>query len=201
MKKITIYKIILIILILIALVLITMVVKKSVASHQVETVAQTVIEKVESQLVLKSNSMEKTDVVKEIDEQIEGYDVVGIIKIPKIDVNYPILEETNKESLKLSITKFWGDKINQIGSVVLSGHNNLNNKMFGRIDKLENGDVIELTDNQLVTVKYQVFDKYVTDPNDISCILPVEDGKREVTLITCTDGNKNRLIIKARENM
>lgn len=201
MKKITIYKIILIILILIALVLITMVVKKSVASHQVETVAQTVIEKVESQLVLKSNSMEKTDVVKEIDEQIEGYDVVGIIKIPKIDVNYPILEETNKESLKLSITKFWGDKINQIGSVVLAGHNNLNNKMFGRIDKLENGDVIELTDNQLVTVKYQVFDKYVTDPNDISCILPVEDGKREVTLITCTDGNKNRLIIKARENM
>ena len=57
----------------------------------------------------------------------------------------------------------------------------------------------ELTDIQNVTLKYEIFDKFIIDPNDISCILPVEENTREVTLITCTNGNKNRLIIKARE--
>ncbi len=44
--------------------------------------------------------------------------------------------------------------------------------MFGKINQLENGDIIELTDSQMVTVKYQVFNKYVIDPNDIDCIFP-----------------------------
>ena len=131
--------------------------------------------------------------------EVKGYKVEGIIKISKINIEYPILEKTNKESLKLSITKFWGEKINQKGNVVLAGHNNLNNKMFGKIDKLENGDIIELTDSQMVAVEYQVFDKYIIDPNDINCIFPVEENTREVTLITCTNRDKNRLVVKARE--
>ena len=99
----------------------------------------------------------------------------------------------------MSITKFWGNQINEIGNVTLAGHNNLSGTMFGKTKKLEIGDIIELTDIQNVTLKYEIFDKFVIDPNDISCILPVEENTREVTLITCTNGNKNRLIIKARE--
>ena len=147
----------------------------------------------------KESNPNDIDVIQEIDQEIEGYKVVGIINIPKINIEYPILEKTNKESLKLSITKFYGEKINQIGNVVLAGHNNLNNKMFGKMDKLENGDIIELTDSQMVTIKYEVFDKYIIDPNDISCIYPVDENSREVTLITCTNRDKNRLIVKARE--
>lgn len=123
----------------------------------------------------------------------------GIIKIPKINIEYPILEETNVESLNLSITKFWGTKINEIGNVTLAGHNNLNNTMFGRINKLEKGDIIELTDLQNITLQYEVFDTYTIDPNDISCILQVEENTREVTLITCKNGRANRFIVKARE--
>ena len=92
-----------------------------------------------------------------------------------------------------------GNKINEIGNVTLAGHNNLNGTLFGKIKKLENGDVIELTDIQNVTLKYKVFKKYSVDPNDITVILPEQENVREITLITCTNGNKNRLIIKARE--
>ena len=69
-----------------------------------------------------------------------------IIKIPKIELEYPILETTSKETLNLSITKFWGNQINEIGNVSLAGHNNLNGTMFGKTKKLEVGDIIELTD-------------------------------------------------------
>ena len=196
MKKVVIYKIILALLIVTAIVLVGIISKKYIDDSQIENTTQTVLQEIKKE---KASNPEKIDVIDEIDEEIGGYKVVGIINIPKINIEYPILEKTNKESLKLSITKFYGEKINQIGNVVLAGHNNLNNKMFGKIDKLENGDIIELTDSQMVTIKYEVFDKYIIDPNDISCIYPVDENSREVTLITCTNRDKNRLIVKARE--
>ena len=48
-------------------------------------------------------------------------------------------------------------------------------------------------------VEYIIFDIYTIDPNDVSCVKSVEEGTREITLITCTNGHKNRLITKARE--
>ena len=196
MKKITVYKTILVMLVITALVLAIFIIKKYIEGNKIENNIQSVLQEIKKE---KQSNPNQIDVIKEIDEEIEGYKVVGIINIPKINIEYPILEKTNKESLKLSITKFWGEKINQKGNVVLAGHNNLNNKMFGKIDRLENGDIIELTDSQMVTVKYQVFDKYVIDPNDIDCIFPIDENTREITLITCTNRDKNRLVVKARE--
>lgn len=196
MKKITVYKIILVILVITAIILAGFVIKKQIESKKVEDNTKTVLQEIKKEN--KSNP-EQIDVIQEIDQKIGEYKVIGIINIPKIGIEYPILEKTNKESLDLSITKFWGEKINQKGNVVLAGHNRLNNTMFGKIDKLENGDIIELTDSQMVTVKYQVFDKYVIVPNDIDCIFPIEENTREVTLITCTNRDKNRLVVKARE--
>ena len=193
MSKIKIYKIILVCLIIATLVVAALIAIKYFNLYKNETEAKQVIANINEELKNSDNP------ITEIDEQIQGHKVVGIIKIPKIELEYPILETTSKETLNLSITKFWGNQINELGNVTLAGHNNLNGTMFGKTKKLEVGDVIELTDIQNVTLKYKVFKIYVIDPNDISCILPEQEGTREVTLITCTNGNKNRLIVKARE--
>jgi len=193
MSKIKIYKIILICLIIAAIIVGTLVTIKYFNLYKNETEVKQVIASINEEF---KNSDKP---IKEINQQIQGHKVVGIIKIPKIELEYPILETTTKETLNLSITKFWGNQINEIGNVSLAGHNNLNGTMFGKTKKLEVGDIIELTDIQNVTLKYKVFKIYVIDPNDISCILPEQEGTREVTLITCTNGNKNRLIVKARE--
>ena len=167
MKKITVYRIILVILVITALILATLVIRKNVENRKIENNTQAVLQEIKKGNKTTTNEI---DVIQEIDEEIGGYKVIGIINIPKINIEYPILEKTNEQSLKLSITKFYGEKINQKGNVVLAGHNNLSKTMFGKINQLENGDIIELTDSQMVTVKYQVFNKYVIDPNDIDCI-------------------------------
>lgn len=195
MKKITVYKILLIVLVIVAIILTSIVVKKYITEQQIENNAQEVIAKIKEQ----KTSNKQLDIIEEINEEIKGYKVIGIVNIPKIGIEYPILEKTNTDSLKLSITKFWGNKVNQIGNVVLAGHNYFSDKMFGKINQLQNGDIIELTDKQRVTIKYQIFKTYIVDPNDISCILAENENSREVTLITCTNGNKERFIVKARE--
>lgn len=142
-------------------------------------------------------NIEENDTITEI--EIDGYKVLGIIRIPKIELEYPILNETNKISMKKSITKFWGPNLNSVGNLTLAGHNNKDGTMFGKVKKLEIGDIIEIEDLYKNIVQYKIFDMYVIDPNDVSCVESVDANSKEVTLITCTNGNRNRLITKARE--
>lgn len=131
--------------------------------------------------------------------KIEGYEVEGIIEIPKINIKYPIINETNDAAMKVSITKFWGNKINEIGNYTMAGHNNKDGTMFGKTKYLEIGDTIKMTDLSLNTIEYEIFKIYTIDPDDVTCVENIEPGTREITLITCTNGHKNRLITKARE--
>lgn len=131
--------------------------------------------------------------------KLDGYDVEGIIEIPKIDIKYPIVSTTSDEAMKVAITKFWGTNINDIGNFCMAGHNYKNGTMFGKTKYLKVGDKIKMTDLNLNTIEYEIFKIYTIDPNDITCIESVEPNTREITLITCTNGHKNRLITKARE--
>lgn len=194
MNKLKVYKILLVLLILAVIAVATCVFIKYYEMYKSEKTAREVIQSITTKV---EESPDEPVVL--IDEQIKGNKVVGIIRIPKINIEYPILETTTVDTLNISITKFWGNEINEIGNVSLAGHNNLNGTMFGKVKNLKNGDIIELTDIQNNTVKYEIFKMYIIDPNDISCILPVEEGTREVTLITCTATGANRLIVKARE--
>lgn len=133
------------------------------------------------------------------DIEVKGYKVVGIIKIPKINIEYPILEKTTDEAMKYSVTHFWGDEVNAIGNYTIAGHNNMDGTMFGNTSELDIGDIIELTGLDGKKIQYQIFKQYIIDLEDVSCVKSVEAGTREVTLITCTNGHKNRRVTKARE--
>ena len=154
----------------------------------------------EEQLSEVVTSIENEKEEKKKKHTYKGYDVIGIIEIPKIKIKYPILSKTTEESMLVSVTKFWGPNVNEIGNITIAGHNNFSGTMFGKTKQLEKNDIIKLTDLKNNTLEYKVFDKYSIDPNDVSCVESVEKGTREVTLLTCTKGHKERLIIKARED-
>ena len=101
--------------------------------------------------------------------------------------------------MQYSIIKYWGENVNDYGNLSIAGHNYIDGTMFGKTKRLEMGDIIELTDLTGRTIQYSIYDIFVTEPNDVSILLPEDETKREVTLITCSNGNKNRLIIKAKE--
>ena len=136
---------------------------------------------------------------QKVEGEYKGYEVVGIIEIPKINIKYPILNQTNDDAMQYSITKFSGGDVNSIGNFVVAGHNYLDGSMFGKVKQLEIGDEIKLTDLYNNTITYEIFDVYSVDPNDTSILESVDENSREVTLITCTKGHVERLITKARE--
>lgn len=127
------------------------------------------------------------------------YTTEAIIKIPKINVEYPVLSATSDALLFVSLNKYWGPQPNEVGNYCIVGHYYENGKMFGKLHKLKNGDKAELTDLSGNTLKYQVYNKYVVEPTDTRCTSQLTDGRKELTLITCTNGGKQRLVVKLRQ--
>lgn len=129
----------------------------------------------------------------------------AILNIPSLGINYPVLSHlsepyTTDELLKLSITKFWGKNgPNEVGNYVVVGHNYRNKKMFGKLSEIQNGAEIEITDLTGRTITYEVYDQYIVSPEDTSCTSQNTNGKKEITLITCTNYGTQRLVVKARE--
>lgn len=148
-------------------------------------------------VISTSNSASKNKV--DFPKEIGGYEVIGKIEIPKIDLTTYILSETNKESLDKSVTRLCGPKINGIGNVCITGHNYNKENMFSNLKKLEIEDSIFVTDTNGNKIEYLVYDKYKVYPKETECLSQNTEGEREITLITCTGGAIKRLIVKARE--
>lgn len=125
--------------------------------------------------------------------------VIGIIKIDKIKLDYPILSEVSDELLKIGPCRFAGPMPNNVGNLCIAGHNYIDNTFFAKISSLQNGDEISIygVDGNLVT--YSVFDKKEVESTDLSCTSQETDGKKIVTLMTCNSIKKTRIIVQASE--
>lgn len=132
-----------------------------------------------------------------------GYYTIGQVNIPSINCQYPILSsdtENYDTLLKIAPVKFHGANPNDVGNLCIVGHNYRNSQFFSNVPDLVNGDIIEITDIFGETVQYEVYDKYIVNASDTSCTSQLTEGRREITLITCTDASdENRVIVKARE--
>ena len=126
------------------------------------------------------------------------YNYIGRIVIPKINVDYAIFDHWTYDLLTKSICKFHGGNPNEDGNLCLIGHNWRNKRFFSKVPTLENGDIVQITDLSGRTVEYEVYDNHQVDPDDVSDTTQEVEG-REVTLITCTDDSKHRVVVRCRE--
>ena len=133
------------------------------------------------------------------DSKGNTYSILGVINIPKINSKYPIIAETSDVLLKVSVCKFWGSNPNEVGNLCLVGHNYRDSRFFGKVPTLVVGDVVEITDLEGKTLKYSVYDIFTVYPTDTRCTSQLTQGKKEVTLITCTDNGKKRVVVKCTE--
>ncbi|MCI8760170.1 MAG: sortase [Clostridia bacterium] len=136
--------------------------------------------------------------INNIPDKMGGYKVLGVLVIDKLGLEKNILEETTDASLNLSVTKFYGPNLNEIGNFCITGHNYKD--IFECANDLALEDtfyVIDKANREKVT--YKIYDKYTVNPTELDCLSQETQGKREITLITCNPGGITRLIVKARE--
>ena len=149
--------------------------------------------------IMGNNEQQQSKIVESVSNDGKSYYTESILKIPKIGIEYPVLSDTSDELLKISLNKLHGPDPNEIGNYVIVGHNYRSGKMFGKLSKMVIGDTLELKDTSDRVITYKVYDIYTVEPTDVKCTSQLTNGKREVTLITCKNSGKQRLVVKARE--
>ena len=133
------------------------------------------------------------------------YKIIATVQIPKINIQYTVVQgETGSLAetealLKSSPVKYHGYDPNEVGNFCIVGHNYRNSKFFSKVPNLVVGDIVKLTDLTGRTIDYEVYDKHTVDPNDTRDTTQLTGGRKEVTLITCTNDSKLRVIVRCKE--
>ena len=126
--------------------------------------------------------------------------IIGYIKIPKINVSLPIYHGTSEEVLKRGVGHLQNTSFPIGGEsthAVLSGHTGLSSaKLFTDLDKLEEGELffIEVLGEKLA---YKIDQIKIVEPSETSDLV-IKSGEDYVTLVTCTPYgiNSHRLLVR-----
>ena len=131
---------------------------------------------------------------------INDDEVMGIVEIPKIDVELPIYHTTDEDVLQIGAGHLEGSSLPVGGestNAVISAHRGLPSAtLFTDLDKLEEGDhfLLHILDD---TLAYEVDRIDVVEPDETE-LLSVVEGEDLVTLLTCTPYgvNTHRLLVR-----
>lgn len=143
---------------------------------------------------LQKGADEKMDEDSKLGFENEDIDAIGIMVIPKINVKVLVAEGTEDEKLKYYVGHFENTALpGEKGNFAVAGHRNyIYNEMFRDVNQLEAGDdIIVRTAKGEFT--YKVKEQKVIEPTDVDILDPTDDST--VTLVTCTIGGKQRLVV------
>lgn len=134
-----------------------------------------------------------TDSEDENNQSAESTDLNEIENENSVENN--TLDQTS-DALKLGLVKLYGDELNAVGNFCIIGHNE--NEFFSVLNELNVNDDFKIKDSSDIEKKYIITEIYTVDPTDLKCLMPNNEYK-EITLITCSSGSNQRLIVKAIE--
>ena len=160
--------------------------------EQNQIIENTEVNSLQSQTTTNTQSTKTTQTYR-------NFNIVGSIQIPKTKIKYPIVDTITPDAVAVAVTQIYGPGLNEIGNTVLVAHNYRNGTFFSNNKKLVNGDKIYITDSNGLTVEYTIYNTYLTPESDFSYATRNTNGKREISLSTCTNDNSKRLVIWAKE--
>jgi len=119
---------------------------------------------------------------------IDGYEYVGYLSIPALELELPVLAEVDEVRLKIA-------PCCQVGSpdtddFVIAGHNYTSH--FAKLYTLKYDDPIIFTDMDGNSYEYIVEKTETHDPNEADAIL---NSGYPLVLYTCTYGSENRTVV------
>lgn len=129
-----------------------------------------------------------------------GYEVIAKLEVPKINLETNVLKDYTTNGMKVCSSKFFGPEPNEIGNFCIAGHNYEQENMFNHLIDLNKGDELYLTDNKNGKITYTIYDIYRVKPQNTAPIGQETNGNKIVTLITCVNYSRSRLIVQAIAN-
>ncbi|RSL30304.1 class D sortase [Salibacterium salarium] len=149
----------------------------------------------------REDTSEQQSDQQEEQTEAESSQTIGVLRIPVIASELPIVEGATEENLRVAAGHLAGTSfLEPEGNTAIAAHrSHTEGRMFNRLDELESGDefIIEKDTGQKT---FTIFNKTVVSPSDTSVLSQETNGESVVTLITCTPMKNptHRLIVQGK---
>lgn len=121
--------------------------------------------------------------------EIDGYAYVGVLAIPTIGLEFPVMSGWDYSRLKVAPCRYSGST--KTDDLVIAAHNY--RRHFGSLSKLSEGDEVYFTDMDGVLSVYEVVTVEVLTPDEVE---EMTAGEYDLTLFTCTYGGRSRTTVR-----
>lgn len=123
---------------------------------------------------------------------VDGVDYIGVLSIPSLELELPIISEWSYQNLKIAPCRYSGSAYNQ--SLVICAHNYASH--FGNLEKLDIGEKITFADVDGNVFYYKVASMEVLSP---SATEEMEESEYPLTLFTCNITGRSRITLRCLE--
>lgn len=171
--------------------------------HQIKKVSKKDIERNKKKKVSydwdKVKSLDTSSVIK-LKDSPKGLPVIGAITIPELEMNLPIYKGVSDENMSYGASTMAEEQEMGQGNYSLISHHvfalaNAKKLLFSPLDNAKVGMKIYITDKTTV-YQYNITEVFTVSPRQTDVVNPIE-GRKVITLITCTDINASgRLIVR-----
>ncbi len=130
-----------------------------------------------------------TEAVLEIDDAV----YIGVISIPELAIELPVMNEWSYPNLKISPCRYQGSYLEN--NMIIAAHNYRSH--FGRIGELHSGSEIIFTDISGKVRHYEVNNIENINGTDIEAMNFGSAESWDLTLFTCTLSGQSRVTVRA----
>lgn len=124
--------------------------------------------------------------------RINGYECIGILTIPALNLELPVLTQWSYDKLKVAPCHYYGDYFGS--DFVIAAHNYPSH--FGKLNQLRQGDVILFTD---VTGEIRYYEVQLRETLPAIATEEMIASGFDLSLYTCTPGGKSRVTVRCNK--
>ena len=122
-------------------------------------------------------------------EEIDGQQYIGVLRIPALSLELPVISEWSYPSLQIAPCRYAGSAY--LNNMVIAAHNYYSH--FGYLKNLSQGDEVIFTDMDGNVFRYEVAELETLSPFAIE---EMTSGDWALTLFTCTVGGQSRVTVR-----
>ena len=142
----------------------------------------------------ESDRIESAEILVDIPQdmltaQVDGYDCIGVLSIPVLELELPVLTEWSYAKLKIAPCHYFGSYFEK--NFVIAAHNYQSH--FGKLSELQTRDLILFTDISGTVHYYEVVLLETLPGNATEEMI---SGSFDLSLYTCTPGGAGRVTVR-----
>ena len=120
---------------------------------------------------------------------IDGYEYIGYLSIPDLELELPVMAEWDYSRLKIAPCRHFGSS--RTDDLVIAAHNYKTH--FGSLAKLKSGEEVIFTDMDGIENRYVL----VRDPETLApdAVGAVQNSGYDLVLYTCAPGGAARVVV------